>query len=180
MQNFRIAFRYGRALLRTATELNCAEEVFRDVKMIRSMIYGSDELKAFLKSPVIEHLKKKSIVRELLHGRVHQLTEDFVLLLTHKGREAMIGSIMEAYDTLYLESTNQLRIDVASANPVSEELQARLAENLSAKLSKKIIPTFHVEEKLLGGMVLKINDEVFDGSLQRRLELIRHKLIGAA
>ena len=93
MKGTRVAKRYAGALLELASEMKKVDEVASDMHLIRSSISGSHDLRLFFESPVIDHSKKKNVIRALFERKIDTLTLHFLLLLIEKGRESIVSGI---------------------------------------------------------------------------------------
>lgn len=171
-----VAQRYANALYEEAEEAGILEAVDEDVLMLRRSLESNDQLSRFFENPVISQEKKDDIVQSLLGERVEALTLNFLRLLVEKDRETMTKAILDRYQTLRDEHRNIETARVQVAQPLSDDLRETLIEALEAKTGKSI--RLHVEEnpELLGGLVIRIGDQVFDGSVRNQLTNLRDRL----
>jgi F-type H+-transporting ATPase subunit delta len=177
MSPLRIARRYATALLKLAQEQQQHTTVYEELCWLRSLVQSSPELRAFLRNPVIRGERKRAIFHELFHGRVSPLLLQFLFLLVEKRREALLPTIITAYEELYFQYTDRLAVTVRSAVPLEEQLRERLLQALHERTGKTIVPTFDVEPDLLGGVQLQIGDTVIDGTLRHALQRLRSELL---
>lgn len=171
-----VARRYANALYEEADEAGILEDVDDDVLMLRRSLESTGELSRFFKNPVISQEKKDKIVRVLLEDRVEGLTLNFLRLLVRKDRETMVKAILDQYQTLRDEHRGIVTARVQVAQPLSDEDRETLIEALEAKTEKTI--RLHVQEtpELLGGLVIRIGDRVYDGSVRNQLTNLRDRL----
>lgn len=171
-----VARRYANALYEEADEAGVLEAVDEDVLMLRRSLESNDELSRFFENPVISQEKKDKIVRVLMEDRVETLTLHFLQLLIRKDREMMTKAILDQYQTLRDEERGIVTARVQVAKPLSDEDRETLVEALEAKTEKSI--RLYVEEapELLGGLVIRIGDRVFDGSVRNQLTNLRDRL----
>lgn len=171
-----IARRYANALYEEADEAGRIEEVDDDVLLLWRSLETNDQLSRFFESPVIPQEKKDNIVRVLLEDRIGDLTLRFVRLLIHKDREALTKAILDQYQSLRDEQQGIVDARVRVARPLADEDRERLVEALETKTGMSI--RLHVEEdpELIGGLVIRIGDRVFDGSVRNQLTNLRDQL----
>lgn len=177
MTEYRVSFRYARAILNLAVNEGIAQEVLSDFQYINESIKQSQELRSFINSPVILHLKKKKIINEVFNGKIGKLTLSFVLLLTEKGRETLLPSIAYQYEVQYNEQFGRLPVVITSANELPENVKVDITGKLSKWTNKVIISDFIVNKNIIGGLQLKIDDWVFDSSVRNQLNLLHKQLI---
>lgn len=175
-----VARRYATALYEEADETGVLETVDEDVLMLRQSLQSNGELSRFFESPVISQEKKDEIVQILLGDRVAPLLEQFLRLLIRKDRETMTKAILDQYQTLRDEQRGIVDAEVTVAHSLADADREALVEALEEETGKSV--RLHVEEDpdLIGGLVLRIGDRVFDGSVRNQLTALRGRLRDAA
>jgi F-type H+-transporting ATPase subunit delta len=172
-----ISHRFARALYQAADAENLIDTVEQDVDMLIRIGDASPEIGAFLRSPVIDHWRKKSVIREVLKDRVSPLMLNFMLLVTDKGREAYYREIAREFRGLLDERRNIQRVTVTSAVELSADERGDIERKLSASMGKTVVATFKVDPAVLGGMVVQAGDTVHDSSLRHHLNVLRTRMI---
>ena len=171
--------RYATALYEEADAAGGLAAVDDDVLMLRNNIESNRELSRFFESPVIPQEKKESILQELLEERVETLTLQFLRLLVQKDRETLTKAILDQYQSLRDEQRGIVDAEVTVAQPLNAEDRTALVEALEEKTGKDV--RLHLEENpdLIGGLVIRIGDRVFDGSVRSQLNALRDQLQNA-
>ena len=171
--------RYATALYEEADAAGGLAAVDDDVLMLRNNIESNRELSRFFESPVIPQEKKESILQELLEERVETLTLQFLRLLVQKDREILTKAILDQYQSLRDEQRGIVDAEVTVAQPLNDEDRTALVEALEEKTGKDV--RLHLEENpdLIGGLVIRIGDRVFDGSVRSQLNALRDQLQNA-
>jgi F-type H+-transporting ATPase subunit delta len=171
-----VARRYATALYEEADATGVLEDVDDDVLMLRESLASNDELARFFKSPVIPQKKKETIIQELLADRVATLTVQFLRLLVHKDRETMTKAILDQYQALRDEQRGIVDATVQVARPLSEEDRETIVETLEAETGKSVRLSVEEDADLIGGVVIRIGDRVFDGSVRNQLANLHDRL----
>ncbi len=171
-----IAVRYATALLEEAVARGLDATVERDIVTITEIADASPDLRMLLRSPIIEWWRKKSIIIEILQGRVNELSLNFMILVIEKGRERFFREIAASYLEMLDQRRNILRVSVESAVALDEQARTEVVDRLSTRNGKTVMATFDVEPTLIGGLRVTIGDNVFDSSLQSQLEDLRERL----
>ena len=78
--------------------------------------------------------------------------------------------IKEEYEHILDEVNNIKRVEVISAVPLTDEHKSRITEKLKNKLNKEVIPSWIEQPEIMGGLVIKIEDDVIDSSIRKKLE----------
>lgn len=175
MSELRAAHRYALAILETGHEQAALDRVSKDFESIDRLIRESREFLLFLRSPVINKEKKKSILAGFLEKSVSGITYKFILLLTSKGRETILPEIIQQF---YRLCDVQLGIEnaaVRSAVPLTAEQEKKLLTRLEQRTKKKIHLHTVIDPKLKGGITIQIGDTVWDGSILHQLETLRER-----
>jgi len=174
MPNPRLAGRYAKSLLDLAIEKGQLDAVYNDMLLLQGLIRNSKELANLLKSPIINPDKKDKILDAITAGKVATITSTFIKLLIAKSREAYFAEIVHAFIDQYKEYKGIQTVKLTTAVPVSEELKKAIVDKISAdKNLKSIELVTAVDEKLIGGFVLEIGDEMVDGSIAFDLKNIK-------
>lgn len=175
----RVAKRYARALFEVALESKQLELVEADLKSLQESYRQSQEFSALIDSPVISTVAKQQAFSASFKKRLNDITFRFVTLLISKNREILLMQIVEEFGDLLDQHRGIVRGDVYSVTPLSEEQVKNLVAQLNRMTGKNVLITRHLDESLLGGIVIKLQDKVFDASLRNKLEKLRQTLIEA-
>ncbi len=166
---------YDEALFELSKESNSLDEVYQDFTSIIESIKENPEFFMILNSPQITQEEKKNIVEETYKG-VSDILIDFLKVLIDKYR---IDYLMEIYDgfKMFVERDRGiLNAEVTSAVQLDDSELDILNKKLCEITGKKVIIENIVDPKILGGLIMKVEDKVVDGSLVRRLENLRSEL----
>jgi F-type H+-transporting ATPase subunit delta len=170
-----VARRYALALYEEARAQSVAEAVDADVRGLGESLHASPELRAALTSPVISRVRKEAIVTRLFSDRVHPLVTRFLLLLIRKQREELAPAVVAAYTALVDEREGVVDARVRAARPLSPEHAEALRGELEKRTGRAIRLRLDVDPALLGGLVVRVGDRVYDGSLRHQLDLLREQ-----
>jgi F-type H+-transporting ATPase subunit delta len=179
MANLRIAKRYAKALFEIAEETKKLEKITNDVVFIDSLIRSSRELQLFLKSPIIKEDKKREVLKEIFSdSRVDPVTLKFIMLLVEKKREDILHDIVKVYQQIYDEKMGIVSAKVVTAVEVGERLKKKIEQKiLELTGAKKVKASYRVDPSIIGGIVIRVGDTVYDASIRRRIQLLREQLI---
>ena len=175
MTSSRVARRYAEAMLELAEDRKEIAKVTEDFDLLRQTIAVSRDLATFLRSPVIPKEKKRSILNALFSSRVSGLVMDFLNLLTDKNREDVLAQATEEFARLRDERQGIVNVEVRAALELTKEQYRALERQFEIATGKKVRVSVNTDKQLLGGLVAKVGDTVFDGSVRRQLELLRER-----
>ncbi len=172
-----IAKRYARAFFDIAAEENRYEEYYGELLKFSSIVEKSDDLKDFLDNPIFDHDDKKAVVKTILDKiSLSGIAANFLNLLADKQRINALPEIVQCYREMMDEALKKVRVQVKTAFPLSVELSDGLAESLERLTGKQVEMTIEEDPSLLGGVVVKVGDTLYDGSIKSQLNNIRNLL----
>ena len=179
MQNPRLATRYAKSLLDLAIERNSVEDTLKDMQLLNNICEQSYDFVVMLRSPVIHGDKKMNVVRLLLEGRnVSQLTQVFVNLLVAKGRESNLPEIAVAFQTQYNSLKNIRTVKVTTATAMGDGFRNSIKDKIASYMPTDTVDLkTEVNEKLIGGFVIEVEDKLYDASVRKSLHDFRDKVI---
>ncbi len=171
-----VARRYARALFEEARARGQAQAIDADVAALHEAFAASRELVRVFESPVIPREKKKKLIEALFAGRLQPLTVRFLELLVEKEREDLLPAIVAAYRALQDEEQGIIEAHVRTAFPLDEAGARPLVEKLERLTGKKIRLQLRQDPSLIGGVVVRVGDTVYDGSVRQQLAALRERL----
>jgi len=177
MREATIAKNYAEALLTLAGR---AEDAAGWGKLIRDVANGVEQdpkLKLFLESPKISEAQKTDLFFQALGDRVPHHFLRFLQTLVRKRRQMLIPEIAQEYESLLDVHEGRVHANVTVAREATAVDEARIAEQLSRVVGKKVVPHMSVNPAILGGVVVRIGDTVMDGSVRKRLANLRGKML---
>jgi F-type H+-transporting ATPase subunit delta len=104
---------------------------------------------------------------------------NFVLVTIDKRRQRLLRRISREYDLLLDEHLGREHVEVTVARQVDDATTQLISERLSSALGTRVIPHVRVKPEILGGLVVRTGDTIYDGSIRRRLDGMRRRLLGA-
>ncbi len=171
-----LAARYGRALFQLALEKEKLE-VFRDnLDTIEDLMSENVDFEKVMLHQKISPAEKKQVIKKILSGQLDQYIINFLFLLIDKHRVFIIKKIIKQYTRLLNEDRRVLEVEVLSAIEMSENMQDKLRAKLDGLLDYEIILNNKCDPGLIGGLKLKIRDQVIDGSLKNGLESMKNRI----
>lgn len=171
------AKRYARALFNLAQENQSAESTFAEIKNLETLIEASEDLRQFLYTPRIPSDKRRDVIAKIFQGKVSDSVYRFLLLLESKRRLGILYKICRAYEELHLSAIRSVKAEISTSTMLTAEQIQSLTDQLTKKYRKTIVPTVNIDQTLLGGFKIKIDDLVYDYSVRSQLERFREKVV---
>jgi F-type H+-transporting ATPase subunit delta len=167
---------YAQALFAVAEaegELDQVEdELFRFGKTMQSR----PDLREALTDPKLPADRKKAVLQELLGKKASPHTLSMLGFLIDQGRTRDLPKILEALSEVAAEQRRKQVAEVRTAVPLRDEQRKRLQEALSKATGKDVELKVLIDPTVIGGVVARVGDQVFDGTIRRKLEMAREQL----
>lgn len=154
-----------------------AEEYLRAIEELATLLEREPRVREFLHTPRVTAAQKREALRATLAGRVPDLFLRFVLVVLEKGRQTLFREIALAYRDRVDEMLGRVRVQVALSHEPDAELREEIRRGLEARLGKTVIADYTVEPELLGGVVVRVGDQILDGSIRSRAAGLRRRLM---
>ena len=175
-----LARRYARALLELASEQKQVERVGKDLSDLAGMWKASAELRELFGNPQFSLAARKGVLSELLtRAAVSPLVKNAALYLTDNNRIAALPEIARAFTEQAERAQGTVRAEVTSAAPLAETYYAQLQKALEQATGKKVTIEKKTDASLIAGVVTRVGDQVFDGSVRTRLSDLKDSLKSA-
>jgi len=173
----RVAKRYAKALLSLGQEDGNFQEYGKNLVDFSGFFDANKELRGILTSPAFVVSDRKRILNDILaKSEYSETVKNFLNLLLDKNRIDAIREVSSYYENLMDEVSHIARVDVITPKPLREDAARILEKVLEEMTSKKIRMEMKEDKSLVGGLVVKIGDLVFDGSIKAQIEGLKESL----
>jgi F-type H+-transporting ATPase subunit delta len=174
-----LAGRYATAVYELASETNSVAPLENDLLALRAMMNGSADLTRLVRAPVFSQDDQAKALKALLARMgAAKITEQFLLLLTHKRRLFILGDVIRAFERIVARERGEVQAQVTSARVLSTGETAELKAALKARLGREPRLETKVDPSLLGGLVVKVGSRMIDSSLRTKLLGLRAAMRG--
>jgi F-type H+-transporting ATPase subunit delta len=167
----KISIRYAQSLFDLAESKGSIETVKNDVLLILDAINGSKELQMALQSPIIKADKKQAFMKAIFGSKIQELTLLMMNLLVTKGREKYTKEVCESFMGLYNVKNNIVPVKLRTAVAVSDQVKKEITSNIKGIVQIESI----IDPSLIGGFVVEYNNQMYDASVSRSLEVLKQK-----
>ncbi|HIZ27885.1 MAG TPA: ATP synthase F1 subunit delta [Candidatus Adamsella sp.] len=148
-------------------DLNVVEETFKENK----------EFLDVMEHPTISKADKKDIMNAVFEGKVAQNILNFLDLLVDRNRMFAFFAIVHLFNNKFNKKRNIMCVEVVSAIEIDDEIKNKLIRKLESIYQKNVCLDVSTDKDIIAGMILKIGDNVIDGSVRTKLEKMKRQLI---
>lgn len=173
-----LARRYANALLGIGQEVGQVDAFAADLSAFAEALdEGGGILRAVLNNPGLTVTERRTVLQAVLAKMsLSPMVNNFLNLLVDKSRLIIFDQIQVAYQEMADGLAGRVRATVTTASPLHEAEQAQIEQVLSKSMDSTVVADFQVDPELIGGIVARVGDTVFDASIRSRLQDMREIL----
>jgi F-type H+-transporting ATPase subunit delta len=178
-----IARNYAETLLELARRSGGDEAIDaygKALDEVGELLRREPRVRDFLETPRLSSDDRKRAVRAAFEGRVPEPFLRFLLVVIEKRRQALLGEIAREYGHLVDELRGRVRASVSLAREAEPKLRQEIVDALQKRIGRTVVATFAVDPALVGGVMIRVGDELYDGSLRRRISGLRRRMMAGA
>jgi F-type H+-transporting ATPase subunit delta len=169
---------YAEAVLFLAKEKGRLEEAMDDLRAVEGVFHADARLRGLFTSPRIDRGVKEEFVKRAFRGRVGDEILGLLVVLVRKSREALYDNVVDYFDRLKDVEQKRIHVHLSSARPLDAAVKTAIEEIVRDASGKTPVSHEKIDPALVGGLVVRVNDVVVDGSLRTRLRALRSRLVG--
>ncbi len=170
---------YAKSLLELANEKQLTEPIGQELNELRQIVLENPSFGQYLRDPAINEVERGEVLKRIFEGKVSPLLMNFMQVMNCKGRLGHLATIADAYDELLDEMLGKIEVDVTVAHKLSPDQLEEVRKRVSAALKKDAVLHQYVDEEIIGGMILRVQDQLIDGSVKAQLAAMKRKLLSA-
>jgi F-type H+-transporting ATPase subunit delta len=174
-----LAIAYAQALLDLANEQNIAGPIAEELDAIRDLANSEPLFSQLLANPAISVEQKRQFLHRVFDGQASTLMLHFLGLVNEKGRLSLLASITAAYHDLLDEQQGLIEVDVTVASQISDQELNGVREKVSRALKREAVVYQYVDPSIIGGLILRVKDQLIDGSVKAQISAMRQTLLNA-
>jgi len=173
-----LARRYAKALIELAGAAGEADLVAKQLADLAASWETSSELRDVFENPAIpSELRKKLLASFVQRSGATKLVTNTLGLLEERQRLRLLPHLSEAYNRLAEAQSGRVRAEVTTATEMPADYYQSLTSTLETVTGKKVVLEKKQDESLIAGLVTRVGDTVFDGSLKNRLREMKEELL---
>ncbi|MBN1986683.1 MAG: ATP synthase F1 subunit delta [Prolixibacteraceae bacterium] len=177
MDQSAITVRYAKAIFELAKEKNLLATLKEDIEMIASICKDSTEFILLLESPIIKTSKKTELITSIFNEKVHPLTLNFLNLITQNKREIHIPGICRNFLAFTRRDQNIKSAVLTTASEIDTKTIKKIEQLMEKELGAKIELSTQINTKIIGGIILRLEDKQYDASVATQLKKIKQNLL---
>ena len=169
----------ARSLFQVAKEQEKLDVIKEQVGQFADTLAEDHNLQVFFFSPYFSTTEKQEGLAKALDGADPVLV-NFLDLLIENHRMPVIFRVRRAYDALWDEENRLLPVSVTSAIELDSKTVGEIGDRIAEQTGRKVELSAQVDPEILGGLVVRVGNQVLDASVRNRLEQLRKQVARAA
>jgi len=154
------------------------EECLGELEEILDLARGNPRFSEFMSSRSVAAEARGRSIDKIFRGVVSDTTVKFLQVLNKKGRMSHLPAIVQAFDNIVQSKLGRIEVDAYTAAALSAEGSERLRDQLARALSREVVIHAYTEPAMIGGVKLRIGDQLVDASVATRLRRMKDQLEG--
>jgi len=176
MNDSKISVRYARALFESARDQKVLDTIRTDMESVQE-VCKIPEFQYLVVTPVMKESQKCEVVDTILKQNVHPLTLSLLNLVFRNGREAYIQAIARNFVDMYKKEKGIRTATFTSAVKVSGDVKSAVEKMIKETLKTSVELEMETKEDLIGGFVIRIDDQQYDASVAQSLRKVKKQLL---
>jgi len=174
-----VATAYAKPLLELAREQNQAEAIGEELRGLKQVIDSNPTFAEFLANPAVSEAERGEVLQRTFDGRVSPLLFNFLRVLNARGRLGVLPQVSDAYDDLLDELFGKIEVDVTVAQRLTAEELEEVRRRVSEALGKEAVVHQYVDDSIIGGLLLRVQDRLIDASVRSQLRALKNQMLAA-
>ena len=173
------AVAYARSILELANERNQAQEFGQELTAIGELLRQNPSFAHYLADPGIGASERTATLDRLFRGKASPLVMNLMGVLNNRGRLNLLGAVADAYADLLDDQLGNVEVDVTVAKRLDPSQLEQVRQRVSQALGKNAVVHQYVDEDIIGGLVIRVEDRLIDASVKYQLEAMRERMLAA-
>ena len=173
-----IASVYARSLFEVAQEQGKLDDVRDQLGEFADVLDGNQEMQVFFFSPYFSTPEKEEGLEKVVSG-AEPIVDNFLRLLIEKHRMPTVFAVRRAFDELWRQENQLLPVEITSAIELAKETVKQIGDRIAEQTGRRVELSATVEPDILGGIVVRVGNQVLDASIRNRLDTLRKQVVRA-
>jgi F-type H+-transporting ATPase subunit delta len=174
-----LAISYARAILELAHEHNEVDVVAEELRQLRQLVDTVPMLHDVMTDPAIGVTERQNMFKRVFEGKLNPFLLNLLLFLTEKMHLGELAAISLAFDDLLRAEQGFLDVDITVARELEGDQFNNVQAGIGKALAKQAVLHQYIDDSIIGGVILRVQDQLIDGSIRTQLRQIRQRMLAA-
>jgi len=176
MNQSKISVRYAKAFFSLVKDSNTFDVQKKDIETLLQYIQEVPELQFLIQNPVIKSHEKIGLFRETFRNSFSELTFTFINFVLESRREEYLAGMCRYFLHLLKAEQGIQPAELVTAVPIDEKLRQSIIHMISRKFKRRVELNEKVDKEIVGGFILRVDDQQIDASISSKLNRIKNEL----
>ena len=144
---------------------------------VAGAVQADERISMALESPRVSKGAKAQILERALKGEAPPEFVRFLQAVVRRGRQGLLAEIAQQYQVLLDTKLNRVHAGVTLVDEADSRTQTQVVERLTQALGREVRAYFKSDPRILGGVIVRVGDRIFDGSVRRRLTTLKRRML---
>ena len=144
---------------------------------VAGAVQADERISMALESPRVSKGAKAQILERALKGEAPPEFVRFLQAVVRRGRQGLLAEIAQQYQVLLDTKLNRVHAGVTLVDEADSRTQTQVVERLTQALGREVRAYFKSDPRILGGVIVRVGDRIFDGSVRRRLTALQRRML---
>jgi F-type H+-transporting ATPase subunit delta len=172
-----VANAYASALFSLSLETDKTDKTLKEINQVKDILINNNELFDILKSRSLTKDEKKELIDNIFSKLLDKNVLNFIKLLIDKSRISYLLDITKEYRQIYLDHFQIKELIVYSSKALTKTDLKKIKDHLESQNNEKYDVYNKIDESLIGGIKVQINDLVLDGSIKNKLDRMKQSIL---
>jgi F-type H+-transporting ATPase subunit delta len=171
---------YAQSLLQLANERKEGEPIGQQLADVRGIVGGNASAGEMFTNPSVSVDERAKLLDKVFRHNVSPLIFNLLGVMNQHGRLGLISQVSEAYDNVLDEQLGKVEVDLIVAHKLTPEQMETAKQKVSAALGRQAVIHQYEDDKIIGGVVIRVGDKLIDASVRNQLATMKQQLLAAA
>jgi F-type H+-transporting ATPase subunit delta len=177
MKNATIARNYAEALLAAGAATKQVELFGRLIDAVAGAVQADERIAVVLESPRVAKGVKAKLLEDALEGSAPREFVRFLQAVVRRGRQGLFADMAHEYLALLDVRMNRVHAGVTLVDEADARLETQIVERLTRAIGKEVRARFRADPRILGGIMVRVGDRIYDGTLRRRVAALKRRML---
>lgn len=171
---------YSNSLFQVSQEENIERLLFSQMSILKSIFNDNMQLIKILKVPTINKFEKREIIDKIFQNKFDIHIVNFIKILIDSNRISLLLKIIDYYKKLYYKKNNIVKVTVILAIELTDIEKEDIVLKCERLLGKQVIVDYIVDKTIIGGIIIKTIDCLYDMSIKNKLDNIKNSILNVS
>ena len=174
------AVTYAQSILELANEQKQPEKIGEELSSLRQILDQNPSVREIFSNPSISAEERQQVLERAFRGNISPLLYNTMGVLNTHDRLGLLTQIAQAYDDLLDKQLGKVEVNLTVAQKLDPAQLEQARRQISQSLGRDAVVHQHVDDKIIGGMIVRVGDKLIDASVRYQLAAMKKQLLESA